>query len=260
MFLNRIGSKRKLAKQIIPLFPNHKLYLEPFFGCGGLFFNKPLAEYNIVNDLNEDVINCFDVARKKPQELLEFLEITPCHQSLLKKWKKEVPESDIERAVRMVLLSNYTYLGGGTNLKWTINNQKKLAIANLKDFLKSDYIKFTSFQATCYKKFFENLNFRSELDRNQAFCYSDPPYLNTKNNYANKFNAIKWVEEDFIELLKIHIQTGLRFAISEFDDPFILEACRQRNLNVIILGERGNLKNTRVEILITNYEAKNLLL
>lgn len=260
MFLNRIGCKRKLAKQIIPLFPNHELYLEPFFGCGGLFFNKPLAKYNVVNDLNEDVINCFNVAIKKPQELLEFLEITPIHQSLLKKWLKEVPENDIERAVRMVMLSNYTYLGAGTNLRYCTENQKKLAIANLKNFLKSDYIKFTSFQATCYKKFFKNLSFRSELDRNQAFCYSDPPYLNTSNTYTNKFHVIKWGEEDFIELLETHIQTGLRFAISEFDDPFVLEACKQRNLNVIRLRERLNLKNRRVEILITNYEVQNLLL
>ena len=41
--------------------------------------------------------------------------------------------------------------------------------------------------------------------------------------------------------------------MSEFDHPFILEQAKQRNLNVIIIGERQNLKNRRTEILVTNY-------
>jgi DNA adenine methylase len=47
--------------------------------------------------------------------------------------------------------------------------------------------------------------------------------------------------------------------MSEFDHPFILEQAKQRNLNVITIGERQNLKNRRTEILITNYQKnKNL--
>ena len=42
--------------------------------------------------------------------------------------------------------------------------------------------------------------------------------------------------------------------MSEFDHPFILEQAKERNLNVIIIGERGNLKNFRTEILVTNYQ------
>lgn len=47
--------------------------------------------------------------------------------------------------------------------------------------------------------------------------------------------------------------------MSKFDNQFILEQAKQRGLNVIIIGERKNLKNRRTEILITNYETqKNL--
>ena len=35
---------------------------------------------------------------------------------------------------------------------------------------------------------------------------------------------------------------------------FILEQAKQRNLNVITIGERQNLKNRRTEILVTNYK------
>ncbi|HBZ37548.1 MAG TPA: restriction endonuclease subunit M, partial [Balneola sp.] len=41
MILTRLGNKRALADKIIPFFPKHELYIEPFFGAGGMFFSKP---------------------------------------------------------------------------------------------------------------------------------------------------------------------------------------------------------------------------
>ena len=42
--------------------------------------------------------------------------------------------------------------------------------------------------------------------------------------------------------------------MSEFNHPFILKQAEKRGLNVIIIGERQNLKNRRIEILVTNYK------
>lgn len=41
MILRRLGNKKSIAHKIIPYFPEHKIYIEPFFGSGGMFFNKP---------------------------------------------------------------------------------------------------------------------------------------------------------------------------------------------------------------------------
>ena len=46
---------------LLPHFPPHKTWIEPFFGSGSAFFNKPKAQYNIVNDLDSDVFNLFQV-------------------------------------------------------------------------------------------------------------------------------------------------------------------------------------------------------
>ena len=43
--LRRLGNKKKLMDKLLPLFPPHKIYIEPFFGAGGVFFNKPKAKY-----------------------------------------------------------------------------------------------------------------------------------------------------------------------------------------------------------------------
>ncbi len=47
--------------------------------------------------------------------------------------------------------------------------------------------------------------------------------------------------------------------MSEFDNEFILNQAKERNLNVIIIGERQNLKNRRTEILVTNYKKEPTL-
>ena len=47
--------------------------------------------------------------------------------------------------------------------------------------------------------------------------------------------------------------------MSEFDNEFILNQAKKRGLNVIVIGERKNLKNRRTEILITNYEKQKSL-
>jgi len=54
-------------------------------------------------------------------------------------------------------------------------------------------------------------------------------------------------------------ETGCKFAMSEFDNEFILNQAKERNLNIIFIGERHNLKNKRTEILITNYQKERTL-
>lgn len=45
-----IGGKRRLAKHILPLFPDHVCYVEPFAGGAAMFFLKPQSEVEVLND------------------------------------------------------------------------------------------------------------------------------------------------------------------------------------------------------------------
>ena len=51
MILRRLGNKSKIAHKIQEYFPPHSVYIELFFGAGGMFFNKPKVQYNFLNDL-----------------------------------------------------------------------------------------------------------------------------------------------------------------------------------------------------------------
>ena len=54
---------------IIGHFPKHHSYVEPFFGSGAVFFNKPRSDIETVNDLDSDIVNLFDCIRKDPERL-----------------------------------------------------------------------------------------------------------------------------------------------------------------------------------------------
>src|SRR5258705_3207929 len=67
--LTYYGGKQKLAKHILPLIPKHNLYCEPFFGGGAIYFNKAPSEIEVVNDINGNLINFYQVVKKSFKKL-----------------------------------------------------------------------------------------------------------------------------------------------------------------------------------------------
>ena len=71
------GAKWRIADWIISQFPKHKVYCEPFFGSGGVFFNKTPSAIETINDIDGNVVNLFKVCRERPAELAFVLSLTP---------------------------------------------------------------------------------------------------------------------------------------------------------------------------------------
>lgn len=255
MILRRLGNKKKIAADIIKHFPPHKIYIEPFFGAGGMFFNKPKAKYNIVNDLDSDVFNLFQVVmnQKDCDNLIEFIELMPIHNDLFQFWRYNQEEDKIKKAARFLFLSNFGYMGQAETLRIRADNSKKILLNNLKSFIQDwGNITFSNKDAV---RFLESISFGGGVDNiEKAFIYCDPPYLCATDNYSNSFT-----QQNSIDLFDCLEKIGCKFAMSEFDNPFILKQAKERGLNVITIGERNNLKNRRTEILVTNYKLNNTL-
>lgn len=91
--------------------------------------------------------------------------------------------------------------------------------------------------------------------KDNAFIYSDPPYYRTNNNYTDN----GWTWQDTLDCMDITFDNGIKGAMSEFDNPLIIEEAKRRNLNIVNICERQTLKNRNTEILITNYELQQEL-
>lgn len=242
-----------LAKDILKHFPTHSIYIEPFFGAGGLFFNKPKVQYNFLNDIDNDVYNLFMVVKNNREELYKTIEQLPVHQSLMKFWKKNHEEDPLWKAVRFLFISNFTYLSKGYNLKFTSDNTKDILLKKIEPTF--TFLSDTKIMCEDFRKVLKNISFQDKSGlcrKTDSFIYADWPYLGTEGWYHHNENK----EQDVLDALDMLCNSNIKFAASEFDNPFILDQIEKRSLNKIIIGERRNLKNRRTEILITNYESK----
>lgn len=96
------GSKWSLASRIVETFGEHAHYVEPYFGSGAVFFNKPPVAHEVLNDSNGSIVNLFRMLRDRTDELCWLLETTP--------WSREeydqshlLSGDDLEDARRFVV-------------------------------------------------------------------------------------------------------------------------------------------------------------
>lgn len=249
MILNRLGNKSKLAKKIIQFFPEHDMYLEPFFGTGSIFFSKPKVKYNFLNDLDNDVYNLFRQVIDNKDEFLEWFKRIPITETQFKEWRYENKreKTDVLNAVRFIVLSNFGLYGRPDTLRiGAVNSKEKIFQHIDKTF---EYLQGTYFLNCDFREFFNRVDYKTNKEK--CFCYADPPYYKTDSNYSNNFS-----EKDTLDLFDVLMQSGIRFMMSEYSNPFIIEEAKKRNLNILVIGERKNLRSKKeeTEILISNFK------
>lgn len=251
MILTRLGNKRRMKMDLAKYFPKHRMRIELFFGAGGSFFYLPEPKYAIVNDLDDDVTNLYLIVQNDVEQLRKQIELVPISESLIKYWKKNQEIDPIKKAIRFLFLSNFTYMGKGDTLRAGLDNAKNSILDNLTEtFYKLQNVKIMSRD---FREVLPAISFTKGLnDKEHCFVYLDPIYYGTEHYYR----VPKWTKLDTTDCLDLMINCGIKAAMSEFDHPFVLDEAQKRGLNIIYLKERANIKNRRVEILITNYEIR----
>ena len=64
------GGKQTLLKHILPLIPEHALYTEAFCGGCAVLFAKEPAKCEVINDINTELVNFYQVAQRKSPAVL----------------------------------------------------------------------------------------------------------------------------------------------------------------------------------------------
>lgn len=113
------GGKFRLASWIITQFPPHQVYVEPFCGAASVFFQKPPAYAEVINDLSHDVVNLFTVLRdpEAAGELTRQLLLTPYSRSEYE--AAFVPAKDPVEIARRTVIRAYMGYGADSVLTQT---------------------------------------------------------------------------------------------------------------------------------------------
>jgi DNA adenine methylase len=110
--LRYLGGKWRLAPWIIGHFPKHRIYVEPFGGAASVFLQKPAAYNEVYNDLDDELVNLFEVLRSPAgPELIRQVNLTPYSRTEYLRAHR-LTEEPIERARRLIIRSQ---MGHGNN-------------------------------------------------------------------------------------------------------------------------------------------------
>ena len=112
-FIPWIGGKRRLAKKILPIFPQHTCYVEPFCGAAALYFMKHQAEVEVLNDINGELVNLYRVVKHHLDEFSRQFRWSLTSLEIYKWLQITPPETltDIQRAARFYYLQKLAFGG-----------------------------------------------------------------------------------------------------------------------------------------------------
>lgn len=175
-----IGGKRRLADQLIPRFPRHECYVEVFAGGAALYFMRPPAHAEIINDVNGELVNLYRVVKVHPEEFVRQFRWALSSRAMFEWQQKTPPETltDIQRAARFFYLQQLCFGGKveGQTFGTSTTSPPGLNLWRIEETLSAAHLRLA---ATCI----EQLDWRDcidRYDRGHTFFYLDPPYLETE--------------------------------------------------------------------------------
>jgi DNA adenine methylase len=180
------GGKWNLAPWIISHFPSHTCYVEPFCGGASILFRKDPSVSEVINDLNGDVVNFFQVLRTREVEFIRAIDLTP-HSRAEFNQAYEPSDDPFERARRFYIRSHQTFGSGegerSRSWRYEING----------DFLIGRWNK-TSHLWACARRL-KNVHIESDtagaiiarFDSPNTLFYVDPPYVHSTRVASNHY-------------------------------------------------------------------------
>lgn len=100
--LTYYGGKQALSRQIVPLIPEHRVYLEPFCGGAAVLFAKSRCERETLNDADGTIVRFWRALRDQPDELAAAVAATPYGRQEWRESRDEA-DSDVEAARRLLV-------------------------------------------------------------------------------------------------------------------------------------------------------------
>ena len=109
-----IGGKSKLSRTIVEMIPEHQAYCEVFAGAAWVFFRKEPSRYEVINDLDSDLVVFYRVLQSHLEEFLRQFKWLLASREWFQDWKRQQEAgglTDIQRAARYYYLQRQSFAG-----------------------------------------------------------------------------------------------------------------------------------------------------
>lgn len=164
------GGKAFQKKLIVPKFPAHDLYIEPFVGGGSIFFSKEPAAREIINDKDKSISDFYKYIQEHPHP--PKFPFAYCSRAQFEKYRDMEPKTADDKFLKTFIVQQSSCMGNRKNYSPATSEMYNYRNCN---FLKNyDWYHERLQGVTILNK--DYLEVVKEYDAPNAFTYLDPPY------------------------------------------------------------------------------------
>lgn len=262
-----VGGKRQLMFELLENIPkSYNRYFEPFIGGGALFFElKPNNAY--ISDMNEELINLYQVVRDNVEELITDLQKHDISKEYfmqirnIDRTKEYQNLSDVKKASRFIYLNRTCFNG-----MYRVNSKGEFNVpfGNYKNPRIIDENNLINCSNLLQKTEIKNADFSKILNYIQKgdFVYFDPPYVPL--NETSSFTS--YTKDGFDIDMQFKLRDicdeldsmGVKFMLSNSDTKLVNELYANYEIKKVFASRQINANpNGRgkiTEVLVKNYD------
>lgn len=252
------GGKQSMVKDILPLIPEHRIYIEPFFGGGAIFWAKEPKKSEVINDVNMNIVNFYEVLKHSYFDLRKKIEATLHSRETYKKamiiysspWLFD--DNKVVRAWAFWIVTNQGFackIGS-----WGYDRDKRaITIQNKIDKFQeelSDRLRYVQIEQNDANKVIKS---RDCVD---AFFYVDPPYIDSNQGHYGGY-----AEEHYKRDLDCLTNIEGKFLLSSYESDILNEYTKANGWHTIkhekmLSASNGRVvgkRKKKIEVLTANY-------
>jgi len=251
------GGKVAMSKILVPLIPSHHRYIEVFAGGLSMFFRKKKAKWNVVNDIDNNIVNLYMCVIHKYDELIKTLFWLPKSRKLFIDFREEIKERGEIKIPDPYIAAKYLYC-----IRYSFNKLVHTPFSKHSDSKRDWDTELKYSRDHLHGVTIENLDFNELIKKyppkEDDFWYLDPPYFIATEKgdyYMNHFNSGDHFRfKEFVDTLN---KGGAKFMISYDYRKEVKELYNDYNIEIInwkYAGATGEAKSKpRKEYVVMNY-------
>lgn len=257
------GGKQQLASVILGMIPSHKVYCEPYFGGGAIFFAKGKSYLEVINDIDNRIITFYEVC----QDAVLFRQLAEKVQHTLnseaefiragKIWDNpSQARSSVDIAWAVWLQCNLGY-GGSPDGGWKWDNGTSGSHSGVvmdgyrHQFTQKLHERLKHVQISCR----DAIKVIEQRDTEDTFFFLDPPYPGCVQKHYSGFN-----NENLEQLLNLLTGIKGKFILCNFSSQLLNRYIKENGWNIEVRDMPLRVANRitkgtkrKQEVIVYNY-------